>query len=405
MANWKDFCKVAQTWGYFAPAHEPSAAKEWHKSTAPIAGKALKAPVKAVTALSGAVTGALQQYGEAVGRGDLPAPDMSRSWWDYAADPSSMKRDTAAAAEASRQVAKGTVVGAKEGWNSAGRIGHDAMTTVARVGNDFGLVSDETVRQMRNENDNKMLENMRRLNVPLPDKLPRDPDTGLLVATGDPDYEEYDRFVNWARGGQGTGRFAFDAAALAAATQAMGAAGRAVGESVGAAPGTVARLSAAGAAIPTAAATTKTLANDVESGVRDADKMNVAEYRQMAEAMNELDASSPEYKELYEHMKKFSRFDQQTFKKIRPPAAAAPVARPGAVNVPPSENSAPASHGWSMSPETQNMIGYGLGGLGLGHLLGGWKLGLLGLLLGALHGGVGLGNLWSNLSKSWGGSK
>ena len=106
--------------------------------------------------------------------------------------------------------------------------------------------------------------------------------------------------------------------------------------------------------------------------------MSIDEYRQMYEMMKGMDPSSQEYGRFYELMRRFSRFDENLFRQLRPPAQS----------------------GWDRIPQgTRNLLG--IGGLGLLTLFGGWKLGLLGLLLGLANKGGGLKKLWGNLSNSW----
>lgn len=100
------------------------------------------------------------------------------------------------------------------------RLGSDAKTTAYGIGNDYFLVSDDKMNEVQKENDKAILDQMRSLHVDIPDSPPRD-ENGILVATGQPEYQEYDEFINGARLGQGVGRQAIGYAAPVAATKAV----------------------------------------------------------------------------------------------------------------------------------------------------------------------------------------
>jgi len=113
--------------------------------------------------------------------------------------------------------------GAKTGWNEAGRVYSDLANTGVGVLGDIGIVGDNTINASGRWNDGKILESMQRAGISMPDFMPKDPKTGLLVPTGKPEYEDYDRFIRWARNGQDVGRIAFDLALARAGSKAVNA--------------------------------------------------------------------------------------------------------------------------------------------------------------------------------------
>ena len=154
-------------------------------------------------------------------------------------------------------------------------------------------------------------------------------------------------------------------------------------------------------------------APSVVSGFKDSSRMAsnqaVAEYNAFADTMANLDPASEEYKVLYDMMSSQRHLNPSAFSKLRKPeyvVANQSEADSGSrAESKGTAGSRKMDGGWSMSPEVQNMIGYGLGGSVLGAMLGGkggwWKWGLLSLLLGALHQGYGLDNAWKSISNSW----
>lgn len=107
------------------------------------------------------------------------------------------------------------------------RLGSDVKTTAYGVGNDFFVVSDDKMNEVQRANDAVILDQMRSLGVPVPDNPPTD-ENGVLTATGLPEYEEYDEFVNSARVGQGVGRFGMGWAVPGAVTKGVAKGVRAV---------------------------------------------------------------------------------------------------------------------------------------------------------------------------------
>lgn len=434
MHELKKLEKKAQVWGYYAPAHgslsdEANGVKSMAKGLA-----------KPFTAASGAVIGAMQQYGDAVGRGALPVPDMDGAWGGL------VHRNTGDAAAAAEQIATGAGVGASVGWRDVDRVASDAKVTAARVASNFGLVGDDKVLALQRENDKKILEQIGRANsegdykFPVPENPPKDRD-GLLVpvttpdGSEDPRYSEYNSYINWARGGQGVADTALTSAVDWKASGLLGRGGKAVGGKIvksvkpKAVPISASPREKAMAllnykmnpaptgwrkAVPVATATTagsapsliwrvKSDARDAENERRDASE----QFSAIAENVRGMDPSSEEYKNAYDELKLSRDLNPSAFDSLPAPTyRSQPEPQAASQTEPRAAEHAP-QNGWAMSPELQDLIGYGLGGSLLGGIFGGkgswWKLGLLGLLLGALkNGGGGLGNLWNNITRGQG---
>ena len=124
-------------------------------------------------------------------------------------------------------------------------------------------------------------------------------------------------------------------------------------------------------------------------------------YEAALERVYEMDPSSPEYRDAYEKLKSRRDIDPEGFDLLP-----APVQGRHAEEKPASKNSEPSS-GWGrFTPNGwEGAATGGLGGAGIGALLGllfggkggMWKLGLLGALLGSLHGSGALQQAWNSI--------
>ena len=374
--------KRAQTWGHFSPAHDADAARKFHKETAPVAGffwdNGIKPHLRAPIAIAGAVGGGLAGAREA---------DNTYGW-----------RSLAHPWESLKMIGRGIGVGTKTGWNEAGRVYSDAAGAMVDAGNSLWLVPDSMKAKVDRWNDDKLLESIRRSGVPIPDNLPRDPDTGLLVPTWQRGYEDYDRFINWARGGRGVAAPAFAQAAIMGVGRAVGAGTAKLTGSERA--GKVARRLTDVAVVPSVygAGAAKDSYNALKEQRRQADR---AVFEDDLERIRHMDPRSDEYRIAYEQIKKVRHLNPSAIDSLPLPVQA---------------QDSSASSGWGrFAPGGwEGAVTGGLGGAGIGALLGLlfggkgglWKLGLLGALLGSAHGSGALGNIWNSLQNGWnGGSK
>ena len=160
----------------------------------------------------------------------------------------------------------------------------------------------------------------------------------------------------------------------------------------------------AGAAVDIGVGGSKDASRRNDEAIRDAYAAQVA---QLAESG--LEPGTREYKDAYDELSRGRGLDSVAFDSLPKPTYV-PSATESQGAIPPEGGS-----GWVMPASAQNMLGYGIGGAGLGAILGSlfggrggwWKLGLLGLLLGSLGGAGGIGglkNAWGDLQKSWGGN-
>ena len=360
-------CKSAQTWGYFAPAHDAEDARKFHEETTPVANNVAKSIAKAPIAAAGAVGGALAGAREA---------DDTYGWRGFLHPWESMK-----------MIGRGMGIGAKTGWREAGRVYSDAASTAAGVGNDLGLVSDDAMAGIDKWNDEKILESARRAGVAMPDELPRDPKTGQLLPTLKPEYADYDRFIDWARYGRFISVPALEQAAFMGAGKAMGAGASKLTGSDKAGKIVHRLTNAVGVPAVVGARDAKDLYNDFKEQKLQVDR-NVFEGD--IERARHMDPSTNEYRKAYELLKKFRDLDPEAIDSLPAPV---------------QTTSSP--YGWSrFAPGGwEGGVAGGLGGLGIGGLLGllfgggkgMWKLGLLGALLGGLHGSGMLGSAWNSL--------
>lgn len=275
------------------------------------------------------------------------------------------------------------------------RLGSDAKTTAYGVGNDFFVVSDNKMNEAQRANDAVILDQMRSLGVPIPEKPPTD-ENGVLTATGLPEYEEYDEFVNSARVGQGVGRFGIGWAVPGAVTKGVAKGVRAV-RSVARPAGTLAKWNAAerGANIASQVATAGyPAAAGVYKGVEAVEGQNRRLKDELSrgtrDVLDSFGADSEQYKAVYEKAKA-AGIDMSGLPAPVPAAAAAPRANP-------AQGTAGRGATWgdwyNGMTDTGKAITLGAGGAGLGAILGSilggkggwWKWGLLGALLGALGG-------------------
>lgn len=119
-------------------------------------------------------------------------------------------------------------------------------------------------------------------------------------------------------------------------------------------------------------------------------------YRKLLEDAKGLDPSSPEYAEMYGKLKLGKIIDPEGFGSL-------PVPKAGTDPEPEYGN------GWTSwyngLPDWQKTLAWGAGGAGIGALLGslfggkgsGWKMALLGMLLGAMGGNGNIGKLWNSI--------
>ena len=351
--------------GIMPPIYKPEVYRE--------AGNAiLKAPI----ALAGSMVGAGKAYSDFLEM----HPDLIAQ--DAVGVPKTLDNDSAKEIDTLwPSMAEGFRIGAKTGWNEAGRAYSDMANAAAMSANDFFALPDKALDRVNKWNDSEILKSMRRYDVDMPDNPPKDPATGLLVPTNDPKYSQYDEFINWARGGQAVGRAGFGFA-IGAATG--GAAGRTLG-AVSKSPRIGAAIGNMAVDVPVAMAW-----NEREGRID-----NKRDFLRTIDFLEESDREHPDYRKIYEALREHRDLDPERFDSLEPPASPpSPEAKPS--------SSAPVSSGgkqqsgtrWTMSPGVQNGLAYGAGGAGLGALLGlvfggkggWWKWALLGSILGGLHG-------------------
>lgn len=227
---------------------------------------------------------------------DLYDESNRQGWWSLVPGTKEWRKAYGAALKGMKD---GAVVGAKAGWRDAGRAASDAVAALSDAAYYMGLpksINDKVQRW----NDGYLLESMRGAGVKMPDEIPRDPYTGLMVETGDPRYKDYDNFVS----SHGTGNFiASSALGLAAGAGAAKAIAPAVGRVV---PSAIAK---------SAPKLTKAIRGGLTSGVelapalyrgysdaRDVSQRDPYIEQQvygLLDAMQQMDPSTEEYKDMY----------------------------------------------------------------------------------------------------------
>lgn len=355
MCGWKDFCKRAQV--IAPPIYKP----EVYRQGADNIAKLTRDVDDAVTGAVGSVVGGVM--GAGMGAADAAKSHGAGALSDWGKFKDSMKT-----------IGLGAATGAKTGWNERGRLASDVRTTAAMLGNELGVVPDATMASMRQANNARLIDSMRGHGVRVPQKPPVDPATGALLQVQEPGYEDYNRWVGWSNGGKTVGESFLGAAATFGIPATYGA-------------------------VPIAAVAAKGAQRSYGEAAAEDKAKALETMRVVKERMKGMDPSSERYRKTYEALARIKDVDQREFASIDPPAK--PPARPA----PAAASQTGQRNSWSLSPNAQNLIGYGLGGALLGGLFGGrggwWKWGLLGLLLGALGNGGQLQGTWNRLRGAW----
>ena len=238
---------------------------------------------------------------------DLYNESNRQGWWSLVPGTKEWRNAYGAALKGLKD---GAVVGAKAGWRDADRAGADAIAAVSGLGNSLFLVPNSVNNRVQRWDHDYLLKSMRGAGVKIPDEIPRDPYTGLMLPTGDPKYKMYDEFLMAHSGGRHSDKWWGGLYDMVASGQ--GAAQTALATALGAG-----LTSGAAKALPSSIVKAKpALPGWIGYGMTDAvlpslrgysDARDVAQRDPYIEqqvyvlldAMQQMDPSTEEYKDLY----------------------------------------------------------------------------------------------------------
>lgn len=200
----RDMYKRAQAPGYIpmTPSHAVSVSNQ-----AKDIGAAAKKTWDVVNDVAdrGATAAAMAPLGAVYGAASGAYDGVRQNGWK------SFLPGTDAFSDTAGKIGRGAVeygkFGGKLGWREAPRVRSDianaAVSVADMLGGDVfkGLTGDAAKRVGR-WSDDQLLESIRRSGVEIPENIPRDIYTGKMMLTGDPRYEEFDRFLAAQRHGQ-----------------------------------------------------------------------------------------------------------------------------------------------------------------------------------------------------------
>lgn len=333
-ASWKDFSlsKDAQTWGYFAPAHEPSEAKNTGPNVIP---SIIGGSTKALWGALGAGAGLLKHMYDStlgawgIGNGaEGSALDYLKAGWNVGKDNSSLMNAS---------IAQG-------------------VSDLVPFDNPYGRAAKEWANREQQKSEAAGL----------------DPEDAARI-----------------RAGYGVaGQVAPMAAAWGLAAKGIGAISGGTAKMIGAGDKATRIATSIGRQVPSAYIIGDSGVKGWNAATDAADKSTNAGFAHAVLALSEEDPSSPRYFRLYDELKKSKNVNPELFDMLERPSWSPDVGGETA-----SGGGETGWRGWYDSmPEWQKSTAWGIGGAGLGALLGSmfgkkgswWKLALLGSLLGPL---------------------